>query len=366
MIEPRVRSSWWQVGGRFLAGLGVRRDAAKQGVATALTEPVPQDPAAHAFDLFVVHAAADADFVREYLLPALDLPWLRVLLSDALTPGALVVSELDRGVSRSRFTVVVLSPAYLEDRWAVLGEQLASYLSAGGVRVIPLRLADCKLPLHLEARVALDFTDRASWESEAARLRALLQTTGAPPGIAGFDDHAQVLRPPVTATPRKLELVDASFDDDEAKSPSHAVLDLKMINRSTTSSIVKRVDIHVQAIWKVPEGVARGAQEVEEVRRAPAGPDAILDPLDLVDDHQDPAIGAGSIEILEPAEALAPAFRGGRGLAVRIAAQRLEVRDDDEGAPAEVGRQVVAQRGLAHTALPALDDRQRHPRLREL
>lgn len=99
---------------------------------TAPTEPAPQDSAAHAFDLFIVHAAADADFVHGYLLPALDLPSQRVLLADGLTPGALVVSELDRGVSRSRFTVVVLSPAYLEDRWAVRGEQLASYLSVEG------------------------------------------------------------------------------------------------------------------------------------------------------------------------------------------------------------------------------------------
>jgi hypothetical protein len=81
-----------------------------------------RDPAAYAFDLFVVHAAADADFVRGYLLPALNLPSSRVLLVDELTPGASVVSEIAHGVWRSRFTVAVLSPAYLADRWAVFGE----------------------------------------------------------------------------------------------------------------------------------------------------------------------------------------------------------------------------------------------------
>jgi hypothetical protein len=179
-----------------------------------------------------------------------------VLLVDALAPGALVVSELDRGVSRSRFTVVVLSPAYLEDRWAMLGEQLASYLSVEDVHVIPLRLADCKLPLRLEARVALDFTDRASWESETARLRELLHTTGAPPVIADLGDHPRALRRRRASPLRKLELVDASFDDDDEplhKWYSCPILDLKMINRSTSSIVIKRVDIHVQAIWKVPE-----------------------------------------------------------------------------------------------------------------
>jgi WD40 repeat protein len=136
--------------------------------------------AAHAFDLFVVFSAADADFVRGYLLPALNVPPARVLLVDELTPGARVVSEIERGVSSSRFTVAVLSPAYLEDRWAVFGDQLASHVSVEGgsaadVRVIPLRLTDCQLPLHLEARVCLDFTDRAGWDLEAARLRKRLQ-----------------------------------------------------------------------------------------------------------------------------------------------------------------------------------------------
>jgi formylglycine-generating enzyme required for sulfatase activity len=126
--------------------------------------------------LFVVHAAADAAFVREYLLPALGLPRPRVLLVDELPLGGLLVSEIDRGVSRSRYTVAVLSPAYLEDRWADFGAELASHLSLKDARVIPLRLVDCELPHRLEARIALDFTDRDRWAWETARLRDLLRT----------------------------------------------------------------------------------------------------------------------------------------------------------------------------------------------
>jgi len=149
------------------------------------------------FDLFVVHAPADADFVRGYLLPELNLPPLRVLLVDELTPGGHFVSEIALGVMHSRFTVAVLSPAYLEDRWAVFGEQLASYMSVEEVHVIPLRLMDCELPLQLRARVSLDFTDRAGWEVQATRLRKLLHTA-APvaeqipcpyPGMRPFAEH---------------------------------------------------------------------------------------------------------------------------------------------------------------------------------
>ncbi|HEU4730389.1 MAG TPA: TIR domain-containing protein [Kofleriaceae bacterium] len=141
-------------------------------------DTVSQQPTPHDFDLFVIHAPADVDFVRGYLIPALNLPPSRALLVDDLRLGVPIVRELERGVSRSRFTVAVISPAYLEDRWVVVGEQLATHLSTrGGHIIIPLHLADCELPLHLEARVSLDFTERTKWDSQAARLRALLQTT---------------------------------------------------------------------------------------------------------------------------------------------------------------------------------------------
>ena len=90
--------------------------------------------------------------------------------------AGVVVSEIDRGVSGSRFTVAVLSPAYLADRWAVFGEQLASHISADNARVLPLRLLDCEIPIRLDDRVSLDFADRSRWDAEAARLRDLLHT----------------------------------------------------------------------------------------------------------------------------------------------------------------------------------------------
>lgn len=155
-------------------------------------------PNGYTYDLFVVYAAADASFVTHFLLPALGLPEDRVLLVDRLTLGAPLVSEIAAGIDRSRFTIAVLSPAYLEDRWAVFGDQLASHLSIGDVRIIPLHLTACALPLHLKFRVSLDFTDRDRWNAEAARLRELLHTPPPPvmenapcpyPGMRPFTEH---------------------------------------------------------------------------------------------------------------------------------------------------------------------------------
>jgi TIR domain len=84
--------------------------------------------------------------------------------------------QIDRAVSASRYTVTVLSPAYLADCSAMFGEHLASHASLQTSHVIPLRLTDCELPLRLQARVALDFTDPSSWPMEVARLRALVDS----------------------------------------------------------------------------------------------------------------------------------------------------------------------------------------------
>ena len=129
----------------------------------------------YVFDLFVINAVEDAAFVHNYLLPSLGLSRSRVLSIDEMRLGEPIVSEIERGLSCSRFAVIVLSQAWLADRFAMFGGQLASYLSIDGGRVIPLRLTDCDLPLHLKARVSLDFTKPALWQLEVARLRTLLR-----------------------------------------------------------------------------------------------------------------------------------------------------------------------------------------------
>src|SRR5688572_23207221 len=115
-------------------------------------------PDAPAYDLFVSYAEADRAWVEGALLPSLGLPRERVITPGDFALGAPVVDEYVRAVTQSRYTLLVLSPAFLADAWASLGEQLGSYLSAEGEegRVIPLRLRPVDLPLQLRFRVPLD------------------------------------------------------------------------------------------------------------------------------------------------------------------------------------------------------------------
>jgi len=75
----------------------------------------PSQAEAHtfAYDVFVVHAAADEAFVQGYLLPELGLAPERILVPKKLRPGRPIIGEIERGVYSSRVTTVVLSSAYI-------------------------------------------------------------------------------------------------------------------------------------------------------------------------------------------------------------------------------------------------------------
>ncbi len=134
------------------------------------------DQAERVYDVFISYAQTDRTWVEGYLLPALGLPPERVITPKDFRPGAAVVVEFERAVIDSRYTVLVLSPAYLADEWSTFGEQLTSHASVakGCDRLIPLLLQPCTLPLRVDFRVRLDCTDEANWEGETARLRDLL------------------------------------------------------------------------------------------------------------------------------------------------------------------------------------------------
>ena len=131
---------------------------------------VPNPPE---YDLFVVHAEADRAWVDGYLKHALGLDPGRVMTPRDFRLGASVVGEFERGAASSRFTLLVLSPAFLADRWAEFGEGLVSFsaVDEGRNRLLALTLHPCQAPLRLRFRESLDCTDWTHWDDETARLR---------------------------------------------------------------------------------------------------------------------------------------------------------------------------------------------------
>lgn len=137
------------------------------------------------YDLFVVHADADRAWVDGYLRHALGVEAGRLITPRGFELGAPIPAEFERAVTGSRYTAVVLSPAFLTDRWAELGEQLVSFTSVEGgqSRLVTLTLHPCQPPARLRFRVGLDCTDWTQWDDQAARLRELLGRAEPPPEV---------------------------------------------------------------------------------------------------------------------------------------------------------------------------------------
>ncbi len=130
-------------------------------------------PSLAKYDLFVIHAEADRAWVDGYLRHALGLDPDRLLTPREFRLGESIAAEFERGVTSSRFTLLVLSPAFLADRWAEFGEGLISFSSVdeGRNRLLALTLHACQVPLRLRFRESLDCSDWERWDDEAARLR---------------------------------------------------------------------------------------------------------------------------------------------------------------------------------------------------
>lgn len=138
-------------------------------------------PSSHSF---IIHAEADAWFVKGVLLEALGLPAGRVKLAGELPLGRALLVELERCVRASRLTLVVVSHAFVSDEWSKHTEVLASHAALGGERVVvPLRLDDCEVPLHLAALTSLDLRRRERWPDELDKLRRQL------PDLLGAASH---------------------------------------------------------------------------------------------------------------------------------------------------------------------------------
>src|SRR5690242_2050888 len=104
--------------------------------------------------LFIAYARENREWVEGFLRPELGLPPDAVITDESFRPGAPLVSELEQAVRQARYTVLVLSEAFLADQWAVFGELLASHAGVTeSNRIIPLLLEAIEVPLHIDFRV---------------------------------------------------------------------------------------------------------------------------------------------------------------------------------------------------------------------
>jgi hypothetical protein len=127
------------------------------------------------FDVFISYSHDDKAWVREVLLPRLEGAGLQVCIDERhFEFGISLLDNIERAVERSRHTLVVLTPAYLESEWAGFEAMLVQSAdpAARQGRMIPLLLQRCELPRRLRALTYADFTDPDRQEEVMARLVA--------------------------------------------------------------------------------------------------------------------------------------------------------------------------------------------------
>jgi hypothetical protein len=133
-----------------------------------------------AYDAFVSYrrVVPDKTWVEQVLVPRLEALGLRICLAHRdFRLGAPRIREMERAVERSRYTLAVFTPRYLdgafEDFQLLLGEHQA--VETREPRLIPLMREECALPLGIRTTERLDVSDQEFEESTVQRLAQRLR-----------------------------------------------------------------------------------------------------------------------------------------------------------------------------------------------
>jgi hypothetical protein len=135
-------------------------------------EPQPSEDY-YAHDVFISHSHQDADWVQGWLLPRLEDAGLKVCIDFRdFEIGVPSLVNMERAVERSRRTLLVLTPNWVDSEWAKFEALMLQTQDpiGRGRRMLPLMLEDCELPGRLAIFTFADFRRRENWDAELARL----------------------------------------------------------------------------------------------------------------------------------------------------------------------------------------------------
>lgn len=116
------------------AALLPTRDEERLGLGASNTLP---------YDVFISYCLTDQEWVRSELMPRLENAAFKVCLDERdFVLGVPILSNVESAVKRSRFTLLVLTQAWLEGEWAQLAAQLTQVTdpSSRHRKIIPVQL----------------------------------------------------------------------------------------------------------------------------------------------------------------------------------------------------------------------------------
>ena len=128
------------------------------------------------YDLFISYAADDREWVKGYLLDALNSANVHFISEETFRLGVPRIAEFERAIAQSKRTLLVLSPAYMADGVTQFIDLMAVQygIDAAIWPVIPLLLHKVVLPPHLQVLTRLDATRSDKHEDIIRQLCAEL------------------------------------------------------------------------------------------------------------------------------------------------------------------------------------------------
>ena len=136
---------------------------------------------AYEYDVFISYSHKDQKWIREYLYPALVNNKIKVIIDYRdFYPGDFIVREIVNAIERSKKTILVLSPNYLESDWTEFENLLVQTIdpAAKKRRLLPLLLTPCELPIRLRSLSYLDFTNHNNFNQQMKRLVYAIKEDG--------------------------------------------------------------------------------------------------------------------------------------------------------------------------------------------
>jgi hypothetical protein len=131
------------------------------------------------YDVFVSYSRREPDrgWVHDRLVPRLRADGLAVCLDeDCFRLGAPLILEIERAVVTSRYTLAVLTPAYMRSGYTELENIMAEHLGLERAerRLLAVMREPTEPRLGIRMRLWLDMTDERRFEAAIRRLRERL------------------------------------------------------------------------------------------------------------------------------------------------------------------------------------------------
>jgi tetratricopeptide (TPR) repeat protein len=142
--------------------------------------------ASYEYDVFISYSSKDKDWVRGELLPRIEKAGVRAMIDYRdFTPGVPSMRGMERALTISRKTLLVLTPAFIESGWSEMELRMGQTLdpAARDPRLIPLLKAPCEKPLSVKALTHIDFTDGADHDLAWRQLLTALEKPPQPPPV---------------------------------------------------------------------------------------------------------------------------------------------------------------------------------------